>query len=193
MRGVESALAAREVMSCMVVGVCDYSGGRRRESQMVRPAAERKQMVDPVLGREQCEMARLPWGSGHRGQGGSYAVAAGDVAERVAAGVAGVGVLVEVVEVKASVARVKAGVARVRVLVAAVAGLVVVSVRVFAAEVADENCLLLHGVALLVGGGAGVYAVLVVEAFADRVSLNDSVAHDGGCGVGVGLIYSVLM
>lgn len=157
-------------------------------------------MVDPVLGRGQCEMARLPWGSGHRGQGGSYAVAAGDVAEGVAAGVAGVGVLVEVVEVKASVARVKAsvarvkaGVARVRVLVAAVAGLVVVSVRVFAAEVADENCLLLHGVALLVGGGAGVYAVLVVEAFADRVSLNDSVAHDGGCGVGVGLIYSVLM
>lgn len=49
------------------------------------------------------------------------------------------------------------------------------------AQVADENGLLLYGVALLVGGGAHVDVVLVVDAAADRVAFDETVTHDDGC------------
>jgi hypothetical protein len=50
------------------------------------------------------------------------------------------------------------------------------------AQVANEDSLLLHPVALLVCSGAHIDAVLVVEAAAHGVALDDAVTHcDCGC------------
>lgn len=77
------------------------------------------------------------------------------------------------------VAVARGAVARVRV--AARGGLLLVVVRrVVLAGVAHEHGALLHGVALGAVGGAHVDAVLVVEAPADGVALDDEVAHGEG-------------
>lgn len=57
------------------------------------------------------------------------------------------------------------------------------------AQVADEDGLLLYGVALLVGGGTHVDAVLVVDAAADRVALDETVTHDDGCESGFEVLW----
>lgn len=54
------------------------------------------------------------------------------------------------------------------------------------AGVADEDRLLLDGVAALAAGGAGVDGVAVVEAAADGVALDDLEAHARGCLAGGG-------
>lgn len=46
----------------------------------------------------------------------------------------------------------------------------------------DQHGLLLDFMAVLAVGGAGVDGVLVVDAFADGVAFDDSVAHSGGGG-----------
>lgn len=80
-----------------------------------------------------------------------------------------------------AVVGVAAGITRVGEATGRTPRLVRMAVRVHIAEVADENGLLLHGVALLVGGGAHVDVVLVVDAAADRVALDETVAHGDEC------------
>lgn len=64
-----------------------------------------------------------------------------------------------------------------------------VLVGVVPAQVADENGLLLYAVALLVGGGAHVDAVLVVDTAADGVALDETVTHGDGCESGFEVLW----
>jgi hypothetical protein len=49
-----------------------------------------------------------------------------------------------------------------------------------AAEVADEDCLLLNGMALLIRSCAHVYTVLIIKTAADGITLDHSIAHFDG-------------
>ena len=89
-----------------------------------------------------------------------------------------------------AVVGVAAGVARVGEASWGAPRLVRVAIRVNSAQVADEDGLLLYGMALLVGGGAHVDVVLVVDAAADREALNKTVAHGDGCESGFEVLWS---
>lgn len=88
-----------------------------------------------------------------------------------------------------AVVRVAAGVARVGEAGRGATRLHCVVVGVVPAQVADEDGLLLYGVALLVGGGTHVDAVLVVDAAADRVAFDETVAHGDGCESGFEVLW----
>ncbi|OBT53070.1 hypothetical protein VE04_07982 [Pseudogymnoascus sp. 24MN13] len=88
-----------------------------------------------------------------------------------------------------AVVGVAAGVARVWEAGGGAARLVRVLVGVVPAQVADENGLLFYAVALLVGGGAHVDAVLVVDTAADGVALDETVTHGDGCESGFEVLW----
>ncbi|OBT45731.1 hypothetical protein VE00_03931 [Pseudogymnoascus sp. WSF 3629] len=88
-----------------------------------------------------------------------------------------------------AVVGVAAGVARVWEAGRRAARLMCVVVGVMPAQVADENGLLLYAVALLVGGGAHIDAVLVVDTAADGEALDETVTHDDGCESGFEVLW----
>jgi hypothetical protein len=140
--------------------VADEQEGELRRGPRGGPAAEREQIADPVAELEAGQGGRPPHGTSYRRQYVSPAVAVGGVPLGVTAGGA---------------------IARVRVA-ARGGGLLAVGLGgVVLAGVPDEDGLLLDGVAPGAVGGAHIDAVLVVEAAAGGIALDDDVAHgDGG-------------
>lgn len=62
-------------------------------------------------------------------------------------------------------------------------------IRVLRAQVANQDCLLLDLMPTLIVRGTHVDAMLVIQATADRVALNDSETHDY---VGLGVVWGGL-